>query len=106
MAKDNSVSIPLPLRDDDTVVEVYADAAAGCSFLNGVFHLTFWALREDTSTDPPQHYRKITTRLAIPIAGARDLQHRIAEVEAKLRVRGAVQTADRPIVMSGPVTRQ
>ena len=104
MATETSVSFPL--REDEDVPEIYADAAAGCSYMNGVIHITFWALREDPSSDPPKHYRKITTRLAIPIAGARDLQNRIAEVEARLRTRGTPQSADRPIVMSGPATRQ
>jgi hypothetical protein len=96
-----AVSTPLPLLNDDRILEHYADVPVGYNFVNGNAHITFAALRLDHSTDPPTQYRQVTLRLVIPLAGAIDLQSTIANLMSMLQRQGLVQP-----IMPGPQTRQ
>jgi hypothetical protein len=97
-----AVAIPLPpIRNDDRILENYADTPVGFSFVNGNAHITFATLRMDHSADPPTQYRQVTLRLVIPLAGAIDLQSTIANLLSMLQRQGLVQP-----IMPGPQTRQ
>jgi hypothetical protein len=71
---------PPMLRENEDIVEQYADGIAECTFLNGVLHISFWTLRTDCAAEPPKYYRKVTTRLVLPIAGTMELQERITKM--------------------------
>jgi hypothetical protein len=90
---------PLPLRNDDRVLEHYVDLPVGVNYLNG--NLTFATIRSDFATDPAPQYRQVTLRLVIPLTGAIDMQNNIAGIIRLLQQQGIVQP-----IMSGPQTRQ
>jgi hypothetical protein len=93
--------MPLPLRNDDRILENYVDSPVGFTFVNGNAHITFATLRMDHSTERPTQYRQVTLRLVIPLAGAVDLQSTIANLMSTLQRQGLVQS-----IMPGPQTRQ
>ena len=75
----------LPLKNDDRVQEVYADALVSVNFTNGNFHLTFASVRTDHSVEPPSTYRHVIARLVVPANCAVDMQTTIARVVADLQ---------------------
>jgi hypothetical protein len=102
LSMSQTISTPLPpVRNDDRILEHYVDAPVGFNFVNGNAHITFVTLRIDHSTDPPAHYRQVTLRLVIPLAGAFDLQNTITRMMSMLQQQGLVQP-----IMPGPQTRQ
>lgn len=90
-----------PLRNDDRILENYADVSVGVSHHNGNLHFTFATTRTDFGTDQALHYRQITLRLVIPLTGALDLQNQIAGIRELLQQQGVIQP-----IMPGPPTRQ
>jgi hypothetical protein len=92
---------PLPLRNDDRILEHYVDIPVGVNYLNGNLHFTFATIRSDFGTDPAPQHRQITLRLVIPLTGAIDLQNHIAGIRELLQRQGIVQP-----IMPGPPTRQ
>ena len=90
-----------PLRNNDQILEHYADGSAGVNFLNGNLHITFVTLRADHSADPSPLYRQVTLRLVIPIAGATDLQTQLTNMMSRLQQQGVIQP-----IMPGPQTKQ
>jgi hypothetical protein len=103
-----SAQQPPMLREDEGIAEQYADGIAECTFLNGVLHISFWTLRTDCAAEPPKYYRKVTTRIVLPIAGAMDLQERITRMLKVLEAHGTIQ---RPAtsglqIIPGPQTVQ
>jgi hypothetical protein len=95
-----------PLVSGDESLEQYADGIAECTFLNGVLHLSFWTLRTDATSEPARYYRKVTTRLVLPIAGAMELAERIGKMVARLETTGTIQRPTKSQIMAGPGTRQ
>lgn len=100
MSQAVSMTVP-PLRNDDQVLEHYADGPVGVNFLNGNVHITFATLRSDHSSDPSPQYRHVTLRLVMPLAGMIDLQNNIAGIMSILQQQGLIQP-----IMPGPQTRQ
>jgi hypothetical protein len=99
---------PPMIREDEHIAERYADGIAECTFLNGVLHISFWTLRTDCAAEPPKYYRKVTTRVVLPIAGAMELQDRITNMLNVLEAQGTIK---RPVasglqVIPGPQTLQ
>jgi hypothetical protein len=99
---------PPMIREDEHIAEQYADGIAECTFLNGVLHISFWTLRTDCAGEPPKYYRKVTTRVVLPIAGAMELQDRIMKMLNVLEAQGTIK---RPVasglqVTPGPQTLQ
>ena len=100
-----SQAIPMPpppsLRNDDRILEHYADGPVGVNFINGNLHIDFCTLRSDHSVSPSTNYRQVTLRLVVPLAGAIDLQNTISSIMSLLQQQGIVQA-----IMPGPQTRQ
>jgi hypothetical protein len=92
----------MPLRNDERIMEHYADTPVGVNYHNGNLHFTFATIRSDFCTDRAPQYRQITLRLVIPLTGAIDLQNNIAGMRELLQRQGVVQ----PIIIPGPQTRQ
>jgi hypothetical protein len=90
-----------PLRNNDQILEHYADGPVGVNFLNGNLHITFATLRTDHSGNPSSQYRQVTLRLVLPLAGAVDLQNTISGIISMLQQQGAIQP-----IMPGPQRRQ
>ena len=102
MSQAASMPPPLPpVRDDDRILENYADVSIGVSHHNGNLHFTFATTRTDFGTDPALQYRQVTLRRVIPLTGAIDLQNQIAGIRELLQRQGVIQP-----VMPGPQTRQ
>ena len=78
-----------PLRNDDQVLEHYADGPVSMIFLNGNL-ITFATLRADHAQDPAVRYRQVTLRMVLPLAGAIDLQNQIAGMMALLQQQGLI----------------
>lgn len=100
MSQAASMTVP-PLRDNDLNLEHYADGPVGVNFLNGNLHITFVTIRSDHSSDPALHYRQVTLRLVMPLAGVIDLQNGLAGIISNLQQQGIIQP-----IMPGPQTRQ
>ena len=96
-----TICMPPPLRNDDQVLEHYADGPVGVNFLSGNLHITFATLRADHAQDPAVRYRQVTLRMVLPSAGALDLQNQIAGILTLLQKQGLIQP-----VMPGPLIRQ
>ena len=101
MSEESLVPRLPPLRNDDRVIEHYADAPVGVNFFNGNLHITFMTLRTDHTSEPSPQYRQVTFRLVMPLAGAMDLQKSIGSIISILQSQGVIQP-----VMPGPLTRQ
>jgi hypothetical protein len=101
MSQTISMPPPPPLRNDDQVLEHYADGPVGVEFLSGNLHITFATLRADHAQDPAVRYRQVTLRMVLPLAGAIDLQNQIAGILTLLQQQGLIQP-----IMPGPQTRQ
>src|SRR5574337_958722 len=62
-----------PLKNDDSVPEIYADSFTGVVVSHGNLNLTFAALRADHSLSPPTNFRKVVNRLVLPASVAVEL---------------------------------
>ena len=103
-----SAQQPPALREDEDIAEQYADGIAECTFLNGVLHISFWTLRTDCAAEPPKYYRKVTTRIVLPIAGAMELQERVTKMLKVLEAQGTIKrpAASGLQIIPGPQTLQ
>jgi hypothetical protein len=97
---------PVPLIDDPTVREVFADEIAGITVTNGNINLTFAAVRADHSKVPATHNRVVTARLVIPIPAGVQLGAMLEQIFKDLQAKGFMKmgpplpmgnSPDRPI---------
>ncbi len=80
-----------PLKDNPDAVEIYADSVAGYLYQNGIFKLTLATVRVDHTKDPPAQHRAVTARLALPFAGAVELQSVLIGAINELEAKGLIQ---------------
>lgn len=79
---------PLPLVDDPTVREVFADEVVGVTVTNGNINLTLAAVRTDHTKAPATHHRMVTARLLIPIPAGVQMEGMLAQVLKDLQAKG------------------
>jgi hypothetical protein len=70
----------LPLKDDTSVKEVFAEYSAGLNVLNGNVHITFASVVADHSEEPAPSRRIVSARVVMPIAGAAELRDLLAQL--------------------------
>jgi len=83
MAQSATQVVALPLVDDVTVKDLFADACAGLNFSNGNVHMTFASVTVDHRTDSGPASRIVSARVVLPIGGAiefRDLLTRMIDM--------------------------
>jgi hypothetical protein len=97
---------PLPLINDPTVRDVFADELAGITVTNGNINLTFAAVRADHSKMPATHHRVVTARLVIPIPAGVQVKATLEQILNDLQAKGFIKmgpplptgnSPDRPI---------
>jgi hypothetical protein len=74
-----------PLRNDDSIVEHFADTLVGINFINGNVNPTSATVRANHAVEPAEYYRQVTARLVIPLACATEVQKQIAQIIAVLQ---------------------
>lgn len=74
----------LPLKDDMSVKEVFADHCAGLNVLNGNVHITFASVVADHSEDPAPSRRIVSARVVMPIAGITELRDILGQMAEAL----------------------
>src|SRR5262249_25095050 len=89
----------LPLRNDDSVRELYADVIVSITFTNGNFHLTFAAIRSDPSVEPSSNYRHVVARLVLPTNCMMEMQETTARAIAQLRQKQVLPQPPSPEAM-------
>ena len=67
-------SSALPLVDDVTVKDSFAEFCTGLNFVHGNLHMTFASLTADHSTDQGPSSRIVSARIVMPIIGAIELR--------------------------------
>lgn len=70
----------LPLTDDPTVKETFADSCAGLNLLNGNVHITFASVVADHSDERAPSRRVVSGRVVMPVAGAAELRDLLTQL--------------------------
>jgi hypothetical protein len=78
----------LPLTDDLTIKDVFADACAGLNVLNGNVHLTFASVVADHTKDRAASKQIVSARVVIPIAGVVELRDMLMQIIDALAAQG------------------
>lgn len=93
----------LPLIDDVTVKDVFADFCTGLNFVHGNLHMTFASVTADHSIDDAPPRRIVSARLVMPITGAVELRDLLTQVIDALTAQGViVPETPSPTVMTPP----
>jgi len=78
----------LPLKDDLSVKEVFADQCIGLNVLNGNVHLTFASVIADHSENPAPSQRIITARVVMPAAAIPEMRELLGQMAELLNPDG------------------
>jgi hypothetical protein len=102
MAQTTAQVISLPLIDDVTVKDSFADFCAGINFTNGNVHITFASITADHSRgDPSPQRRVVSARVVISLAGAIELRDLLTRIIEALTAQGiVVPTPSSPTVVT------
>jgi hypothetical protein len=95
----------LPLTDDVSVKDVFADACAGLSVLNGNVHITFASVIANHSEERAPSRRVVSVRVVMPAAGAAELRDLLAQLLDALDAQGAGATLASPPTVVTPLKR-
>jgi hypothetical protein len=85
----------LPLVDDGTVKDVFAEFCTGLNFVHGNVHMTFASVTADHSTHRAASKRVVSARIVMPIIGAIELRDLLTQLMEALTAEGAI-THDPP----------
>lgn len=83
-------SSTLPLADDGTVKDSFADFCTGLNFAHGNVHMTFASLPADHSRDDAPSKRVVSARIVMPITGAIELRDLLTEIINALTAQGVI----------------
>ena len=78
----------LPLTEDMTVKDVFADSCAGLNVLNGNVHVTFASVVADHSEGRAASKRVVSARVVMPVAGAVELRDMLTQIIEALADQG------------------
>jgi hypothetical protein len=96
----------LPLIDDVTLKDAFADFCAGLNFAHGNLHMTFASVTADHSIDDAPPRRIVSARIVMPITGAVELRDLLTQVIDALTAQGViVPETPSPTVMTPPGRR-
>ena len=96
----------LPLANDLSVKEVFADACVGLNVLNGNVHFTFAAVVADHAEEHAPSRRVVSARVVMPIAGAAELRDLLAQLLEALDAQGVAATRASPPTVVTPLERR
>ena len=80
----------LPLIDDVTVKDTFADFCTGLNFAHGNLHMTFASVTADHSADQAPTRRIVSARVVMPIAGAIELRDLLTQLIDALTAQGVI----------------
>jgi hypothetical protein len=87
---DTDRSSALPLVEDGTVKDAFADFCTGLNFAHGNVHMTFASLTADHSRDDAPSKRVVSARIVMPITGAIELRDLLTELIDALTAQGVI----------------
>jgi hypothetical protein len=80
----------LPLIDDVTVKDTFADFCTGLNFAHGNLHMTFASVTADHSADQAPTRRIVSARVVMPITGAIELRDLLTQLIDALTAQGVI----------------
>jgi hypothetical protein len=80
----------LPLVNDPTVKEAFAEFCTGLNFVHGNLHITFASVTADHSLPEAPSKRTISARIAMPIIGAIELRDLLTQLIDALTAQGVI----------------
>ena len=80
----------LPLIDDVTVKDVFADLCTGLNFVHGNLHMTFASVTADHSVDDAPPRRIVSARIVMPVTGAVELRDSLTQLIDALTAQGVI----------------
>jgi len=80
----------LPLIDDPTVKDVFAEFCTGLNFVHGNLHMTFASVTADHSLPQAPSKRIVSARIVMPITGAIELRDLLTQLIDALTEQGVV----------------
>src|SRR6516165_8747048 len=80
----------LPLVDDLTVKDVFAEFCIGLNFVHGNLHMTFASVTADHSAPQAASKRIISARIVMPIIGAIELRDLLTQLIDALTEQGVI----------------
>jgi ABC-type transporter lipoprotein component MlaA len=91
----------LPLIDDVTVKDTFADFCTGLNFAHGNLHMTFASVTADHSADQAPTRRIVSARIVMPITGAIELRDLLTQLIDALTAQGVIvpETSSPTMVM-------
>ena len=93
----------LPLVDDPTVKEAFAEFCTGFNFVHGNLHMTFATVTADHSSPDAKSKRTVSARIAMPIIGAIELRDLLTQLIDALTAQGVIiPETPSPTVMTPP----
>jgi hypothetical protein len=93
----------LPLVDDPTVKDVFAEFCTGLNFVHGNLHLTFASVPADHSSQRAPSKRIVSARIVMPITGAIELRDLLTQIIEALTMQGVItQEPPLPTVTVSP----
>jgi hypothetical protein len=95
----------LPLADDGTVKDVFAEFCTGLNFVYGNVHMTFASVTADHSSHRAASKRVVSARIAMPIIGAMELRDLLTQLVEALTAEGVITHEPPPPTMLTPPGR-
>jgi len=89
MEQDNDL-MALPLVDDPTVKDVFAEFCTGLNFVHGNLHMTFASVTADYSSPQAPSKRIVSARIVMPIIGAIELRDLLTQLIDALTEQGVI----------------
>jgi hypothetical protein len=91
----------LPLIDDVTVKDSFADFCTGLNFAHGNLHMTFASVTADHRADQAPTRRIVSARIVMPITGAIELRDLLTQLIDALTAQGVIvpETSSPTMVM-------
>ena len=80
----------LPLVDDATVKEAFAEFCTGLNFVHGNLHMTFASVTADHSSADAPSRRIVSARITMPIIGAIELRDLLTQLIDALTAQGVI----------------
>jgi len=92
----------LPLVDDPTVKDMFAEFCTGLNFVHGNLHMTFASVTADHSANRASSKRIVSARIVMPIIGAIELRDLLTQLIDALTEQGVISEASLPTIVMPP----
>ena len=89
MERDDDLAA-LPLVDDPTVKDVFAEFCTGLNFVHGNLHMTFASVTADHTAPQAESKRIVSARIVMPIIGAVELRDLLTQLIDALTEQGLI----------------